>query len=46
LAEFIEVVESGRLPTAGFEDGRCALILADAAWEALRSGRSVAIRYD
>ena len=45
LAEFVEVVESGRPPTAGFEDGRCALILANAAWEALRSGRSVPIRY-
>ncbi len=46
LAEFIEVVEHGARPTAGFEDGRRALILADAAWEALRSGRSVRIRYD
>jgi myo-inositol 2-dehydrogenase/D-chiro-inositol 1-dehydrogenase len=42
---FVDVVERGRPPTAGFEDGRCALILADAAWEALRSGRSVPIRY-
>jgi myo-inositol 2-dehydrogenase/D-chiro-inositol 1-dehydrogenase len=46
LDEFIEVVASGRQPTTGFEDGRCALILADAAWAALRSGRSVAVRYD
>ena len=46
LTEFIEVVEGMKQPTAGFEDGRCALILADAAWEALRSGKSVRIRYD
>jgi myo-inositol 2-dehydrogenase/D-chiro-inositol 1-dehydrogenase len=45
LADFIEVVESNKQPSAGFEDGRCALILANAAWEALRSGRSVRIRY-
>jgi myo-inositol 2-dehydrogenase / D-chiro-inositol 1-dehydrogenase len=46
LAHFIEVVESGAVPAAGFEDGRCALILADAAWKALRGGCSVAVRYD
>jgi myo-inositol 2-dehydrogenase/D-chiro-inositol 1-dehydrogenase len=46
LAHFIDVVESGAVPAAGFEDGRCALILADAAWKAVRSGCSVAVRYD
>lgn len=46
LTEFVEVVESGRQPTAGFEDGRRALLLADAAWESLRSGRKVTLRYD
>jgi myo-inositol 2-dehydrogenase/D-chiro-inositol 1-dehydrogenase len=46
LTEFIEVVQGNKQPTAGFEDGRCALILANAAWEALRSGKSVSIRYD
>jgi myo-inositol 2-dehydrogenase/D-chiro-inositol 1-dehydrogenase len=46
LAEFIEVAEGTRQPTVGFEDGRCALILANAAWESLRSGRSVRISYD
>jgi hypothetical protein len=30
----------------GFEDGRCALLLANAAWESLRSGRRVSVRYD
>jgi len=46
LREFIEVVDAKKQPTVGFEDGRCALILANAAWEALRSGKSVRIRYD
>jgi myo-inositol 2-dehydrogenase / D-chiro-inositol 1-dehydrogenase len=43
LAEFIEVVAGKAQPTAGFEDGRCALILANAAVESLRSGRAVKI---
>jgi myo-inositol 2-dehydrogenase/D-chiro-inositol 1-dehydrogenase len=46
LSDFIDVVEGNRQPSAGFEDGRCALILANAAWESVRSGTSVSIRYD
>jgi len=46
LTDFIDVVDAKRKPTVGFEDGRCALLLANAAWEALRSGKSVRIRYD
>jgi myo-inositol 2-dehydrogenase/D-chiro-inositol 1-dehydrogenase len=46
LTDFIDVVDAKRQPTVGFEDGRCALLLANAAWEALRSGKSVRIRYD
>jgi myo-inositol 2-dehydrogenase / D-chiro-inositol 1-dehydrogenase len=46
LTDFIDVVEGARPPGAGFEDGRRALILANAAWESLRSGSSVSIRYD
>jgi myo-inositol 2-dehydrogenase/D-chiro-inositol 1-dehydrogenase len=46
LNEFIDVVLNRTQPTVGFEDGRKALILADAAWESLRSGRAVAVRYD
>jgi myo-inositol 2-dehydrogenase/D-chiro-inositol 1-dehydrogenase len=38
---FIEVVASGQTPTPDFEDGRRALLLADAANESLRSGRVV-----
>ena len=44
LNEFIDVVAGNTKPTAGFEDGRCALILANAAWESLRSGRAVKIK--
>lgn len=46
LADFIDVVAGKRQPAVGFEDGRRALILADAAWQAVRSGNSVRIRYD
>jgi myo-inositol 2-dehydrogenase/D-chiro-inositol 1-dehydrogenase len=46
LTDFIDVVEGTRPPGAGFEDGRRALILANAAWESLRSGRGVSVRYD
>jgi len=46
LGEFIDVVEGNRQPTAGFEDGRCALILANAALESLRSGSRVQVRFD
>lgn len=45
LDDFIDAVEQGRQPSVTFEDGRRALILADAANEALRTGRSVPIRY-
>jgi myo-inositol 2-dehydrogenase/D-chiro-inositol 1-dehydrogenase len=44
LNEFIDVVAGKAQPSAGFEDGRVALILANAAWESLRSGRAVKIR--
>jgi myo-inositol 2-dehydrogenase/D-chiro-inositol 1-dehydrogenase len=46
LTDFIDVVEGARPAGAGFEDGRRALILANAAWESLRSGAAVRIRYD
>ena len=41
LNQFIDVVEGKSQPSAGFEDGRRALMLANAAWESLRSGRPV-----
>ncbi len=43
LNEFIEVVGGRAQPSAGFEDGRRALILANAAWESLHSGRVIRI---
>jgi myo-inositol 2-dehydrogenase/D-chiro-inositol 1-dehydrogenase len=39
LDEFIEALESGRPCTALFEDGRRALLLANAAYESIRTGR-------
>jgi myo-inositol 2-dehydrogenase/D-chiro-inositol 1-dehydrogenase len=41
LADFITAVETGRTPEVTFEDGRQALLLADAASEAFRTGRVV-----
>ncbi|MDA8253886.1 MAG: inositol 2-dehydrogenase [Rhodospirillales bacterium] len=46
LNEFVDTVVNKTAPAVGFEDGRKALILADAAWESLRSGRAVQLRYD
>lgn len=45
LNEFIERVGKGLQPTVGFEDGRRALIIADAAFEAARSGKVVKVGY-
>ncbi|MBG0855769.1 inositol 2-dehydrogenase [Streptomyces spinoverrucosus] len=43
LAHFIEAIDSGTEPTPGFEDGRAALVLADAAEQSLRTGRVVTV---
>ena len=40
---FVEAVETGRAPSPGFEDGRQALILAEAAYKSLREGRLVKV---
>ncbi|MFQ5971406.1 MAG: inositol 2-dehydrogenase, partial [Alphaproteobacteria bacterium] len=45
LSDFIDAVTSGREPSVTFEDGRRALILADAANESLRTGRTVQVSY-
>lgn len=45
LSDFIDAVTSGRAPSPGFEDGRRALVLADAAQESLRTGRAVKVAY-
>jgi myo-inositol 2-dehydrogenase / D-chiro-inositol 1-dehydrogenase len=41
LDHFITSVEKGAQPEPGFADGRAALVLADAANESLRTGRTV-----
>ena len=46
LNEFVDCVADRKAPSVGFEDGRRALIIADAAWESLRSGRAVKPTYD
>ncbi|MCP5000483.1 MAG: inositol 2-dehydrogenase, partial [Hyphomicrobiales bacterium] len=38
---FVDAVENGTPPVVGFEDGRQALILAEAAYLSLREGRMV-----
>jgi myo-inositol 2-dehydrogenase / D-chiro-inositol 1-dehydrogenase len=45
VAAFIDSVEQGRQPSPSFEDGRRAMILADAAGESMRSGRAVQPTY-
>jgi len=45
INDFIDAVEAGRQPAVTFEDGRKALILADAANESLRTGRTVKVQY-
>ena len=46
LDDFIDVVEGRREPPVTFEDGRRALILADAAWELFKSGKPMPVKYD
>lgn len=41
IGEFVEAVETGRPPAAGFEDGREALRLAEAATRSAAEGRAV-----
>jgi len=41
IDHFVDCVEKGATPLAGFAEGREALRLADAAVESLESGRSV-----
>lgn len=42
---FVDALESSEPAAPSFEDGRRALLLADAAGDSARSGRSVAVRY-
>ena len=43
LEAFLDGLETGAKPSPGFEDGRAALALADAAAESLRTGQTVRI---
>ncbi|KAK1185755.1 Gfo/Idh/MocA family oxidoreductase [Streptomyces sp. NBS 14/10] len=43
LDHFIETIGSGTAPEPGFDDGRAALVLADAAEESVRTGRVVPV---
>lgn len=42
---FVDAMETGEKPSPSFEDGRRALILADAAVRSLDTGRAVKIDY-
>jgi myo-inositol 2-dehydrogenase/D-chiro-inositol 1-dehydrogenase len=45
INDFIDAVANGRQPSPGFDDGRRALVLADAALESLKTGRTVQVKY-
>jgi len=46
IDHFVDVIEEKAEPSVTFEDGRKALILADAAVKSLQSGRAVSVRND
>lgn len=46
LDAFIDVVAGKRVADPDFEDGRLALLLADAAWASLKTGQSVRLSQD
>ena len=46
LGDFIETVQSGGEPAVGFEDGRRAQILAEAARNSAKTGQAVKVNYD
>ena len=43
LAEFVAAIRGDRPPSAGFDDGRAAMVLAEAAIESVATGRSVRV---
>ncbi|MBO6468379.1 MAG: inositol 2-dehydrogenase [Pelagibacteraceae bacterium] len=45
LDEFVDIVIENKKPTVTFEDGRNALILANAAYESFNTGKSVKVNY-
>lgn len=44
ISEFVEAVEQKRAPSVGFEDGRLALVLAEAALKSIAEDRVVAVK--
>lgn len=44
ISEFVDAVESGRVPSVGFEDGRLALVLAEAALKSIAEARVVTLK--
>ena len=44
ISEFVEAIEQKRAPSVGFEDGRLALVLAEAALKSITEGRVVAVK--
>jgi myo-inositol 2-dehydrogenase / D-chiro-inositol 1-dehydrogenase len=44
ISEFVDAVETGRAPSVGFEDGRLALVLAEAALKSIAERRVVAVK--
>jgi myo-inositol 2-dehydrogenase / D-chiro-inositol 1-dehydrogenase len=44
ISEFVEAIEQNRAPSVGFEDGRLALVLAEAALTSITEGRVVAVK--
>ena len=44
LNDFVDAIAKKKKPSVDFEDGRLALILADAAWASLRTGKTVKVK--
>lgn len=44
ISAFVEAIEAGCAPSVGFEDGRLALVLAEAALKSIAEGRVVAVK--
>lgn len=43
IGAFVDAIENGKAPEVGFEDGRLALVLAEAAIKSVKEGRTVAV---
>lgn len=44
ISEFVQALEVGRAPSVGFEDGRLALVLAEAALKSIAEARVVSVK--